>query len=152
MNCLKQLFFCILAVFCLKNCFCCEVAPERIEISLASRFEKVKTGSVLTRFLDMPFLEEEETKKIIVPPVCLCEPGTRVKINVYSMLYHKHSVDESLDFTRQIVSIINLELPELEIEIDGGVNAENAVELRNAGADILVAGSFIFGSNNFKPK
>jgi hypothetical protein len=117
-NCLKQLFFCILAVFCLKNCFCCEVAPERIEISLASRFEKVKTGSVLTRFLDMPFLEEEETKKIIVPPVCLCEPGTRVKINVYSMLYHKHSVDESLDFTRQIVSIINLELPELEIEID----------------------------------
>ena len=42
--------------------------------------------------------------------------------------------------------------PELEIEIDGGVNAENAVELRNAGADILVAGSFIFGSNNFKER
>src|SRR5690606_11082851 len=30
------------------------------------------------------------------------------------------------------------------IEIDGGVTSENAAELINAGADVLVAGSFVF--------
>lgn len=32
------------------------------------------------------------------------------------------------------------------IEIDGGVNADNAAELFRAGADVLVAGSAVFGS------
>lgn len=36
------------------------------------------------------------------------------------------------------------------IEIDGGVNAENAPKLMEAGADILVAGSFVFKSANPK--
>lgn len=34
------------------------------------------------------------------------------------------------------------------IEIDGGVNAKNAKELIKAGADVLVAGSFVFNSEN----
>ena len=34
------------------------------------------------------------------------------------------------------------------IEIDGGVNAENAKKLTDAGADVLVAGSFIFSSKD----
>ena len=34
------------------------------------------------------------------------------------------------------------------IEIDGGVNIDNAKKLLNAGADVLVAGSFIFRSEN----
>lgn len=35
-----------------------------------------------------------------------------------------------------------------QIEIDGGVNEENAKSLMDAGADILVAGSFVFNSKN----
>ena len=34
------------------------------------------------------------------------------------------------------------------IEIDGGVNTENAKKLIDTGADVLVAGSFVFNSNN----
>ena len=34
------------------------------------------------------------------------------------------------------------------IEIDGGVNTENASKLINAGADVLVAGNSVFKSNN----
>jgi ribulose-phosphate 3-epimerase len=34
------------------------------------------------------------------------------------------------------------------IEIDGGVNASNAKKLIDAGADVLVAGSFVFKSEN----
>lgn len=34
------------------------------------------------------------------------------------------------------------------IEIDGGVNSENAPLLKDAGADVLVAGNFVFASQN----
>ena len=34
------------------------------------------------------------------------------------------------------------------IEIDGGVNTKNARKLLDAGADVLVAGSFVFKSEN----
>lgn len=35
------------------------------------------------------------------------------------------------------------------IEVDGGINGLNASSLEEAGADILVAGNFIFGSNDY---
>lgn len=35
-----------------------------------------------------------------------------------------------------------------KIEVDGGVNIDNAPKLIQAGADVLVAGSFVFGSGN----
>ena len=34
------------------------------------------------------------------------------------------------------------------IELDGGVNADNAVDLKKAGADVVVAGNFVFKHNN----
>ena len=36
------------------------------------------------------------------------------------------------------------------VEVDGGVNAENAEYLRNLGADIIVAGSYVFNSDDRK--
>ncbi len=36
----------------------------------------------------------------------------------------------------------------LLIEIDGGVSTANAAKLVNAGADVLVAGSFVFNAEN----
>lgn len=36
------------------------------------------------------------------------------------------------------------------LSVDGGVNDKNAPLLKKAGADILVAGSFIFGSRDYK--
>ena len=40
------------------------------------------------------------------------------------------------------------EYPNKIIEVDGGVGPENAAVLAEAGADLLVAGSAIFGSSN----
>ena len=45
-------------------------------------------------------------------------------------------------------SMINSKGLNTHIEIDGGVNSSNAKKLIDAGADVLVAGSFIFNSNN----
>ena len=40
--------------------------------------------------------------------------------------------------------------PNWDIEVDGGINPETAKLAIDAGANILVAGSAIFGSNNYK--
>lgn len=45
---------------------------------------------------------------------------------------------------RELKSMCNELNPNCLIEIDGGVNADNAESLIAAGADILVAGSFVF--------
>jgi len=36
------------------------------------------------------------------------------------------------------------------IEVDGGVNAENVHALKNAGVDIVVAGSYVYGSDDYE--
>lgn len=40
--------------------------------------------------------------------------------------------------------------PDLNIEVDGGINAETAKVALEAGANILVAGNYVFGSENRK--
>lgn len=57
-------------------------------------------------------------------------------------------IPETMDKIRFIkAEIVNRNLPTL-IEIDGGVNADNAAELFAAGADVLVAGSAVFGAKD----
>ena len=48
---------------------------------------------------------------------------------------------------RNVAASIN---PDLEIEVDGGVNSDNAPKLVEAGVDILVSGSYIFKSTDYK--
>ena len=38
---------------------------------------------------------------------------------------------------------------EVDIEVDGGINEKNAKEVTNAGANILVAGSYITNSKDY---
>lgn len=49
---------------------------------------------------------------------------------------------------RQLKELITKNNASTLIEIDGGVTNKNAKDLVNAGADILVAGSFVFNSEN----
>ena len=42
------------------------------------------------------------------------------------------------------------EIPAIEIEIDGGVGPTNAHLVREAGANILVAGSAVYGTDDYK--
>ena len=52
---------------------------------------------------------------------------------------------ERVSRLRKMVDAVN---PEILIEVDGGVNDQNAGELFKSGADILVAGSFVFKSDD----
>ncbi|WP_297193214.1 ribulose-phosphate 3-epimerase [uncultured Campylobacter sp.] len=51
---------------------------------------------------------------------------------------------------RELREIIDKKNAKVFIEVDGGINGLNAADLDEAGADILVAGSYIFSSNNYE--
>lgn len=57
-------------------------------------------------------------------------------------------IEKTYQKVRQLREIITTHNAHTQIEIDGGVNLQNASLLMEAGADILVAGSFIFKSVN----
>jgi ribulose-phosphate 3-epimerase len=42
--------------------------------------------------------------------------------------------------------------PKLDIQVDGGINDETAPQCIKAGANIFVAGSYVFGGNDYKEK
>ena len=55
-----------------------------------------------------------------------------------------------LDKIKELRELAEKRNPKLLIEVDGGVNDKNAPLLKEAGADILVAGSFVFKHKNYK--
>ena len=57
-------------------------------------------------------------------------------------------IENTYQKVAQLKSLIESKGSSALIEIDGGVNADNAKKLVEAGADILVAGSFVFKSEN----
>jgi ribulose-phosphate 3-epimerase len=57
-------------------------------------------------------------------------------------------IPSSLDKLRRLRDLILMKSSPARIEIDGGVGPDNAAEVVAAGADILVAGSAIFGAEN----
>lgn len=57
-------------------------------------------------------------------------------------------IEKTYDKVRRLKEMIVASNSSCKIEIDGGVNASNAPLLVEAGADILVAGSFVFNAAN----
>ncbi len=57
-------------------------------------------------------------------------------------------IESTYDKVRKLRKMIDEKGLSTLIEIDGGVNQETGTKLIEAGADVLVAGSFVFGSSN----
>lgn len=57
-------------------------------------------------------------------------------------------IENTYDKVRRLKEMIAKAGVSVLIEIDGGVNQQNAKPLIDAGADILVAGNFVFSSSN----
>lgn len=57
-------------------------------------------------------------------------------------------IEQTYTKTKELRKMIDESGSECVIEIDGGVNLETGKKLLDNGADALVAGSFVFGSNN----
>ncbi len=57
-------------------------------------------------------------------------------------------IENTYEKVRSLKALINNKRAKTLIEIDGGVTSKNAKALVEAGADVLVAGSFVFKSDN----
>jgi ribulose-phosphate 3-epimerase len=57
-------------------------------------------------------------------------------------------ISNTYNKVRELKALIEKSGSRAKIEIDGGVNQETAPKLIAAGADVLVAGSFVFGSKD----
>ncbi len=57
-------------------------------------------------------------------------------------------IPQSTEKVRRLRAMIDEYGLDIDIQVDGGVNDVNAKDLADAGADILVAGSFVFGSDD----
>ena len=57
-------------------------------------------------------------------------------------------IDSTFQKVKDLKILIDKNESKALIEIDGGVNSENAKKLSEQGADVLVAGSFVFKSDN----
>jgi ribulose-phosphate 3-epimerase len=57
-------------------------------------------------------------------------------------------IENTIKKVRQLRQLISERGSKALIEIDGGVNHETAPRLVEAGADVLVAGSYVFHSTN----
>ena len=57
-------------------------------------------------------------------------------------------IESTYEKVRKMKALITKNGAETKIEIDGGVTSANAKKLIEAGADVLVAGSFVFKSDN----
>ncbi|MFA7083570.1 MAG: ribulose-phosphate 3-epimerase [Arcobacteraceae bacterium] len=54
-----------------------------------------------------------------------------------------------IEKAKKLKELINKRNPNCLIQVDGGVNDKNIYELKNAGVDIVVAGSYVYGAKDY---
>ena len=99
-----------------------------------------------------------------------CKVGISVKPNteiekIYDILPYVHTVlvmtvepgkggqeliPSTIEKIKKLREYIKKQGLEIDIEADGGINLDNVQSLKDAGCDIIVAGTSIISSNNFK--
>ncbi len=99
-----------------------------------------------------------------------CKAGISIKPNtevekIYEILPYVHTVlvmtvepgkggqeliPETINKIRKLKEYIEENNLEVDIEADGGINLENIEQLKEAGCDIVVAGTCIINSENYK--
>lgn len=126
----------------------------------------VKAGSDRITFhleaVTNPVKVIEEIRKLGVPVGISIKPKTDVK-TLLTILEHIDLVlvmsvepgfggqafmEVALEKIRELTTLKKVIDNNYLIEVDGGINEETAALCKEAGADIVVAGSYIFGSDN----
>jgi len=58
-------------------------------------------------------------------------------------------ISNVIERAKELKALINKRNPNCLIEVDGGVNDKNIHDLKEAGVDVVVAGSFVYGADNY---
>lgn len=114
-----------------------EACPHLHRTIQRIKHEGIKAGVAINPHTPVAFLEDIITE---VDLVCIMSvnPGYGGQKFIENT-YNKVQALKELIIKKNATALI---------EIDGGVNAENAKHLVKAGADVLVAGSFVFNASN----
>lgn len=80
---------------------------------------------------------------------CIAACDMVLLMSVYPGFGGQGYIENSTERLRELKRLRDQYSPGTLIEIDGGVHAGNAAEIRAAGADVLVAGSAIFGADDY---
>ena len=80
----------------------------------------------------------------------ICDADVVMLMSVNPGFGGQKFIENTLDKVRRLKKMIVEKGSNAKIEIDGGVNFETGKQLLDAGADILVAGSFVFGAKDQK--
>ncbi len=114
---------------------------ERIDILKSIRFHNIKAGISIKPDTDykvlLPLLEYVDL--ILVMSV---EPGKGGQT----------FIENSIDKIRKIKEMINETKYSILIEVDGGINDVTGQKVIEAGADIIVAGSYLFHKDDVKER
>ena len=103
------------------------------EVLLLIKSTGKKCGAVIN-----PDTPVEKIKDVI----CLCDMV--LVMSVFPGFGGQKFIPSALDKLREIRSIIKESGKDIDLQIDGGVTAENVAEIKAAGANVIVAGSTVF--------
>ncbi|MDA7804274.1 ribulose-phosphate 3-epimerase [Crocinitomix sp.] len=114
-----------------------EACPHLHRTIQAIKAEGMKAGVALNPHTPVAVLEEviQELDLVLIMSV---NPG----------FGGQKFIEAAIEKTRKLKALITEKGASTLIEIDGGVNTETGKRLVEAGADALVAGSFVFKSDN----
>jgi ribulose-phosphate 3-epimerase len=99
----------------------------------------MKAGVAINQHTPVLFLQD-----IIADIDLVCLMSVNPGFGAQSFIPH------SFQKIRELKTLITQRSSSAKIEVDGGVSLQNAKEIINAGADILVAGNAVFGSKDPK--
>ena len=125
--------------------------------NITVHYEAAKNEKELLEWLS--FIKENNCKAGIS-----VKPNTPIK-EIYGILPYVHTVlvmtvepgkggqeliPSTIERIKTLKEYIDTQGLEIDIEADGGINVENVQSLKEAGCDIIVAGTSIISSNDFK--
>ncbi|WP_276389777.1 ribulose-phosphate 3-epimerase [Eudoraea chungangensis] len=114
-----------------------ETCPHLHRTIQRIKHEGIKAGVAINPHTPVSFLEDIITE---VDLVCI--------MSVNPGYGGQKFIENTYNKVRALKELIIKKKATALIEIDGGVNAENAKHLAKTGADVLVAGSFVFNASN----
>ncbi|MEN3325074.1 ribulose-phosphate 3-epimerase [Mariniflexile soesokkakense] len=114
-----------------------EACPHLHRTLQAIKAEGMKAGVSLNPHTNVSLLEDT-----------ICDIDLVLIMSVNPGFGGQSFIENTYDKVRQLKELIIRKGASTIIEIDGGVTTANAKALTDAGADVLVAGSFVFKSDN----
>lgn len=115
-----------------------EACQENLkEVLLQIKKAGVKCGAVIN-----PDTPVEKIKEAIL----LCDMV--LVMSVYPGFGGQKFISSALDKLREIRAIIDTSGQDIDLQVDGGVTLENVAEIKEAGANVIVAGSTVFKAEN----